>query len=395
MRLRNFLIVFAVTVRLTGLTLGLEPTRPAEEQRANPLQAVEREMKSALDAFQKQYAEASTDEQRADLRQATSKLESGFAKRLFELGARDPAAPYALDALLRVFSVFADSPEAEAAAKLIGTHNDKEEVGAFLQRVAPSGRSPFQSTTILLRTISEHTNDKATRALTTFRLAQVTHYQAELSLQVQASDAMREAIALRFGERTIERLAKSSAANLTTEAEHLLARVTSEFSEIQGYRAIAEKQLDEMRRLGIGRVAPEIDGEDLEGKPMKLSDFRGKAVAIVFWGSWCGPCVRMIPHERELVEKYRDQPFVLLGVNADRRASAVALAKRERMTWRSWWDGENNIGPIATEWNVLAWPAVYILDADGVIRFKHVRDDSLDAAIEHVIAASSAEGTAR
>ena len=65
----------------------------------------------------------------------------------------------------------------------------------------------------------------------------------------------------------------------------------------------------------VGMPAPEIDGEDFDGMRVKLSDYRGKVVVVVFWASWCPPCCAMIPHERELVERNRDKPFAMLSVN--------------------------------------------------------------------------------
>ena len=52
----------------------------------------------------------------------------------------------------------------------------------------------------------------------------------------------------------------------------------------------------------VRETAPEITGDDLNGRPMKLSDFRGKVVVLDFWGDWCGPCRAMYPHERSLVD---------------------------------------------------------------------------------------------
>ena len=48
----------------------------------------------------------------------------------------------------------------------------------------------------------------------------------------------------------------------------------------------AERDLFEIRNLAIGKVAPEIEGEDIDGKPLKLSDFKGKVVVLDFWGHW-------------------------------------------------------------------------------------------------------------
>jgi hypothetical protein len=52
------------------------------------------------------------------------------------------------------------------------------------------------------------------------------------------------------------------------------------------YAEMAERLHFEITRLQIGMPAPEIEGTDLEGKPMKLSDFRGKVVVLDFWGDW-------------------------------------------------------------------------------------------------------------
>ena len=67
----------------------------------------------------------------------------------------------------------------------------------------------------------------------------------------------------------------------------------------------------------VGAPAPEIDGEDLDGKPMKLSDYRGKVVVLGFWESAAPPCMAMVRRERTLADRLKDRPFVLLGVNAD------------------------------------------------------------------------------
>src|SRR5215211_5341510 len=68
----------------------------------------------------------------------------------------------------------------------------------------------------------------------------------------------------------------------------------------------------------VGNLCPEVAGFDADGKPVKLSDHKGKVVMISFWGTWCGPCQQQIPHERQMVtEKYRGRPFAILGVARD------------------------------------------------------------------------------
>ena len=50
-------------------------------------------------------------------------------------------------------------------------------------------------------------------------------------------------------------------------------------------------------------VAPEIEGESVDGRTLKLSDYRGKVVVLSFWASWCGPCMDLVPDERTLVNR--------------------------------------------------------------------------------------------
>ncbi len=100
----------------------------------------------------------------------------------------------------------------------------------------------------------------------------------------------------------------------------------------------------------------------------------------------------MYPHERSLVKRLADAPFALIGVNSD--TDLDKLKKRmdeENITWRSFWNGPAGTGgPISTAWNVRAWPTIYVLDAKGVIRFKNVRGERLDKAVDELLAELSA-----
>jgi hypothetical protein len=76
----------------------------------------------------------------------------------------------------------------------------------------------------------------------------------------------------------------------------------------------------------------------------------------------------MYPHERSLVKKMADRPFVLLGVNSDTdRETVKKVMKKENLTWRSFWDGGSTEGPIARRWNVSGWPTLYLIDHKGAI----------------------------
>jgi hypothetical protein len=94
----------------------------------------------------------------------------------------------------------------------------------------------------------------------------------------------------------------------------------------------------------------------------------------------------MYPHERSLVERLHDKPFVLLGINSDQDRTALKqVMEKEKITWRSWFDGGSTQGPIASKWNVSGWPTTYVLDQDGVIRYKNVREHAIDTALDTLL----------
>jgi thiol-disulfide isomerase/thioredoxin len=99
----------------------------------------------------------------------------------------------------------------------------------------------------------------------------------------------------------------------------------------------------------------------------------------------------MYPHERSLVARLADKPFVLIGVNSDpdRKQLAPILVK-EKITWRSFWNGGSTNGPISAAWGIRGWPSLFLIDHKGVIRHAYNINGSpgpavLDKAIDDLV----------
>ena len=90
----------------------------------------------------------------------------------------------------------------------------------------------------------------------------------------------------------------------------------------------------------------------------------------------------MYPHERSLVARMKGRPFTILGVNSDTAERYKKAIEENEITWPSFWDGGRTGGPIAAKWEVSSWPTIYVLDADGVIRYKDVRGEAMDKAVD-------------
>ena len=103
----------------------------------------------------------------------------------------------------------------------------------------------------------------------------------------------------------------------------------------------------------------------------------------------------MFPHERSLVKQLADKPFALIGVNSDKDLEKLReTVKAKNITWRSFWNGPDGTrGPISKRWQVKGWPTIYVIDAEGVIRYEGVRGAKMDEALTTLLAEMGHEVT--
>ena len=118
-------------------------------------------------------------------------------------------------------------------------------------------------------------------------------------------------------------------------------------------------------------TAPDFQLKDLDGKPFKLSDFRGKTVLLNFWASWCAPCIKEFPSMLELLEREGDS-LVLIAVSHDdslkdiHRFLNMQNGKYSRQLKKAnlvlAWDEDKKLG--RDTFNVLRVPETFILDGE-------------------------------
>jgi thiol-disulfide isomerase/thioredoxin len=163
------------------------------------------------------------------------------------------------------------------------------------------------------------------------------------------------------------------------------------FPEETAWIKEAKAALAEMNARGLGKLLPNLTGDDLEGKPMQLIDYRGKVVLVSFWATWCAPCMALVPHERELVKRFANRPFVLVGVNGDEELDAAKkTVKDKEITWRSFKNQNRPNETISRDVGVSSWPTLFLVDHTGVIRKRWAGAppaEVLDQEIEKLVAA--------
>ena len=121
---------------------------------------------------------------------------------------------------------------------------------------------------------------------------------------------------------------------------------------------------------GVGDLALDFTLKDLNNRPHSLKDLRGKQVVhVVFWATWCVPCLQEIPTLREVHEKYHDQGLAILGVviNLSQTRDGVrAVARNMKVNYPILWDGA---GEVQERYNVSMIPQNFLIGKDGVIRY--------------------------
>ena len=377
------LSVAAVLVLAAIVAAEGAPKAPAPADRLEAIKKQHTDAEAAYSKAAKDLPDTPEGEKKAEeLWKAFDLAQSGRFTAALEIAKADPKSAVGFAALEwvltipRAYYLPAGLPALTLAAEHHAANPKVGKIVAVLGGVTPSEESypkEHAAAMALFKAVAEKNPDRTARG------------QAVMALARQAMG--------RFAVAEYKRTADVE--SLAAEAEKAFEIIVKDYGDCpilrgKGDRTLgdqAKEQLHELRHLRIGKVAPDIEAEGVDGVKFKLSGHRGKVTVLVFWATWCGPCMEMVPQERELVARHKGEPFVLVGVNgdADRAVAKDAMAK-EKMTWPSFWDGPTDAGgPICRAWNVTNWPEVYVLDAKGVIRFKHPRRGDLDKAVDQLL----------
>jgi thiol-disulfide isomerase/thioredoxin len=331
-----------------------------------------------------------------------------FVSRFIKLAESNPDDPVAIDALLwvtdlamqRVVIVQEVLPLYGRAVELLLERNriDDPRVGQACLRGLRYYCPPSER---FLRIAMDKSRNREVRGRACMALAKLLSTKRLIALSHAYDEGGKSPlpplIAKRIDPSYVKYIREADPGTLHAEVEALFERAAQDYGDIvydpsrtgihrRTIGDVARSELRELRDLAIGKVAPEIEGESVDGKLLKLSDYRGKVVVLNFWASWCGPCMDLVPHERALVKRLESKPFALLGIDGDQdRQKAAHVMVKEAMHWPSWWDHTDGDGPIATQWNVRGWPTIYILDHNGVIRYKNFPRNDLDTLVDTLL----------
>jgi hypothetical protein len=384
--------------------------KPTDPQAApNIVQTLLRDSDAAARTFWTAEQQAKTPEQRQTLVLEHEKKLDSYTQALFQIAENNRGTPLAAQALVGIVMHSRSSTATERAIEMITRdHITSEAIEPLFQR---SGLFVSQAVEKLYRQALATNPHRQIQGRACYSLARYLDVQTsffvyrlreKLPLAETTESAMTKTAA--GIEDAQERLRKLGPGALDDEATALYERAVKEFGDIPSGEPlpylteyelpharlatlgeIAQVYLNDHKILGVGKPAPEIDGVDLDDRPMKLSDYRGKVVVLYFGGpvpASADPANRAATTTQELQEvgqRHAQDPFALLGVstfnpghNAGREAYQASL-KARAMPARFWWDLDqfNRPGRIQTAWNARGQIDVYVIDHRGLIRDKH------------------------
>jgi peroxiredoxin len=134
-----------------------------------------------------------------------------------------------------------------------------------------------------------------------------------------------------------------------------------------------------IKPLSIGHPAPDFTTGGIDGKPVKLSDYKGKYVMLDFWASWCGPCRQENPNVVKLYAIYKPLGLNILGISLDvDKGKWEQAVKADKLTWAHASDLKNFEGPTERLYHIEAIPSNFIINPEGIIVAKNITGTDLE-----------------
>lgn len=129
----------------------------------------------------------------------------------------------------------------------------------------------------------------------------------------------------------------------------------------------------------VGTDALDFTQNDVDGKPVKLSSFKGKYVLLDFWASWCKPCRQENPNVVKVYNQFKNKNFTVLGVSLDQTKDAwVKAIQADKLAWNHVSDLQQWNNAVAQMYHIQSIPGNFLIDPNGKIVARDLRGEDLE-----------------
>lgn len=155
-------------------------------------------------------------------------------------------------------------------------------------------------------------------------------------------------------------------------------------------KASMEKMLAELKKSMLNDQSPSFALKDMNGDKVNVADLKGKVLVLDFWATWCGPCKASFPAMQKMVTKYKDDPSVkFLFVDTWENGESKEKNAKEFITANKYdfhvlMDNDNKV---VEQFKVNGIPTKFVIDKNGVIRFKSVGFNGSDDGLVNELSA--------
>jgi len=139
-------------------------------------------------------------------------------------------------------------------------------------------------------------------------------------------------------------------------------------------------------KLKIGALAFDFSQSDVNGKIVRLSDFRGKYVLIDFWASWCVPCRKENPFVLKAYQNFKNKNFEIIGISLDNnKENWLKAIQDDQLPWVNLSDLKGWRNEVSSLYGVKGIPTNYLIDPNGLIVAKNLRGEELEKVLNSVL----------
>ena len=139
------------------------------------------------------------------------------------------------------------------------------------------------------------------------------------------------------------------------------------------------RNMVEVKPLSVGHQAPDFTTMGLDGKPVKLSDYKGKYVLVDFWASWCAPCRQENPNVVKQYAAFKSKGLNILGISLDvDKTKWQDAINQDKLSWNHASDLKNFEGPTERLYHINAIPSNFMIDPQGNIIAKNITGSDLE-----------------